>query len=430
MIGLLAAALSGAGLARAAGLRGWLAVAAAIALGLGAESATWAAATLLSTQNSSVWAELALTAAAASLLVATPRQKKNNFFFGGVSDPFASPGGWLWALFGAACLVCAAAFIEHTWRFPDGGWDAWMVWNLRARFFFRGDFRAAFSPDMLFLAHQDYPFLLPGLVAQGFALIGREHPLVPELIAALFGALALAILSLGVARLYGSRTGLLAGLALATMPCFPIFASNQQSDVPLAVYLLLAALLIELEAPVIAGFSAGLAAWTKNEGAMYAALLALALLWRTRDLRRTARFSLGALPCALLFLCFKLHTAPANDLAALSTQATVLHHALDLRRWGELAVLVLRRIVYFQDFALWLAAEVCLLVYLRKRRPGVTGTALLLSCAAYVPIYVLQPHPLQWIFCTSADRLVIQLWPAAILATVSALAPARTTART
>src|SRR5262249_2751263 len=151
-------------------------------------------------------------------------RKKNNFFFAG-GDPEPTPR-WVWWLLAAACAAAAAEFVEHTRRFPDGGWDAWMVWNLRARFLARaGDgFRTAFSPDMLFLAHQDYPFLLPGIVAQGFLLSGAEPAWLPAAVAIVYGALALALLTLSVRWLRGGPWGALAGLALAAMPCFPTFA--------------------------------------------------------------------------------------------------------------------------------------------------------------------------------------------------------------
>src|SRR5262249_20326310 len=96
----------------------------------------------------------------------------------------------------------------------------------------------------------------------------------------------------------------------------------------------------------------------------------------------------------------------------------------------------LRRIVYFQDFGLWAAAEVLLLLLVIRKRPGtVAGTALFFACLAYAPIYVLQPHRLDWIYRTSGDRMFRQLWPAAVLATLLPLADAakdraQTTART
>jgi len=48
--------------------------------------------------------------------------------------------------------------------------------------------------------------------------------------------------------------------------------------------------------------------------------------------------------------------------------------------------------------------------------------------AALILVYVVQPLPLDWLVRTSADRLIMQLWPTAVLAALPALA--RTTART
>ena len=126
---------------------------------------------------------------------------------------------------------------------------------------------------------------------------------------------------------------------------------------------------------------------------------------------------------------FKAGYAPPNDLARFSTTATVIAYALDVRRWGELLLQSLRRLVFFQVFALWLVAAVLVLALYVRRLPGTAvGTALFLAVAAYGPIYILQPQPLGWVFRTSIDRIILQMWPAAVLAT--SLALARTTART
>jgi len=458
-LAILAIALSGAGLT--AGLRGGLRWAAAVLLGIGAWSAAYAAALLLfgSTGSALVAKEIALIAAGALLLLRSrsAARKKNNFFFrssepGPRSPTHAGPEpqarsavpAWLWLFFAASCALATAAVVEHTLRFPDGGYDAWMIWNTRARFLVRAaDYRTAFSPRLLFWLHQDYPWLVPGAVAQAFLLSRTESLAVPAVISWLFGALAVAVLALSAARLRGPRWGLFAGLVLATTPCFATFSSNQQSDVPLGAFLALAValLLIWQEAQgaedllVVAGFAAGLGAWTKNEGLLYLGCLALALVVRERKLRPAALFLLGALPLLALLAGFKLLLEPANDFVLFTTPGGLLERALSPGRWSELALLTLRRIVYFQDFALWVIAELLLLVFVLRKRPGsVAGTALLFAFAAYGPIYVLQPHPVEWIYRTSVDRLFIQLWPAAILATLlplgKATAPKPATART
>jgi hypothetical protein len=401
------------------------------ALGLGSWSAAYAAARMVGV--SSATKDLVLAFVGAALLLAIRRRP--------LSGPTPTDGAprWLWPLFAAACALALAVFFEHDWRFPDGGWDAWMVWNLRARFLVRApDLRDAFSPSLLFWAHPDYPWLVPGAVAQGFVLAGRETMAVPRLLAGTFGVLAAGGVSLTLARLHGARWGLLGALAILTVPTFPIFVSNQQADVPLSVYLGCAAALIALACArpdrpmrmlLLAGFAAGLGAWTKNEGALYAACLAAGLLARTRDVRGTLAFVAGAIPAGILLVVFKLAYAPPNDLWQFSSGAGLLAHAVDPLRWGELLFRSLRRVVYFQAFALWLAAAVLVLTLWMRRLPATpVGTALFLAIAAYAPIYVLQPHPLQWLFRTSVDRVILQLWPAAVLATLLSLA--RTTART
>jgi hypothetical protein len=101
---------------------------------------------------------------------------------------------------------------------------------------------------------------------------------------------------------------------------------------------------------------------------------------------------------------------------------SVLRNAVDLRRWAELILLILRRVVYFQDFGLWLAAAVPAAIFFARRGPlSPPSVALLSACAAFATIYVLQPHELSWIFRTSADRLVVQMWPAAVGAAIPAL---------
>jgi hypothetical protein len=437
-LALLAIALSGAGLIavgfpdRAAdrtdrALRACIAV----ALGVGTWSAAYAAGRMAGI--ASPFKDLVLGCLGGAMLFFARRKPASSL---SAIDPGPR---WLWALFFSACAVAVGAFLEHSWRFPDGGWDAWMVWNLRARFLVRTpDLGTAFSRHLLFWAHADYPWLVPGLVAQGFLLAGGESRWVPAGVAAGYGVLAVGAVSLALARLRGARWGLIGALALLTLPSFAIFVSDQQSDIPLAVYLCCAAALIafagarpdrSLRLFALAGFAAGLAIWTKNEGALYALCLAAGVSLRSRDWRVTLAFAVGALPAVVLLIAFKRGYAPPNDLAYFSTTATLIGHAFDVRRWGELLLHSLRRIVYFQGFALWVIAEVLVLAVFIRRLPGTAvGTALLLAAVAYAPIYVLQPQPLAWVFRTSVDRIILQLWPAAVLAT--SLALARTTART
>ena len=74
--------------------------------------------------------------------------------------------GWAWR--GAVIIsivVAAASCIVRAVSLPHGFWDAFMTWNVAARFLFRGEshWQDAFSPSF---RHPDYPLLVPGAVAR------------------------------------------------------------------------------------------------------------------------------------------------------------------------------------------------------------------------------------------------------------------------
>ncbi len=447
LLAVAAVFLSGAAVTRALS-RGALRIALALLLGLGIWSAAYAAALFTFGADPRVLAGKDLLLAAGGLaFLAVARRAPGP---AGRDEPAASGERWLaWAA-AAAAVLATLFFLEHTLRHPDGGWDAWMIWNLRARFLARAGngFADAFSPGMLFWAHQDYPLLLPGVVAQGFLLAGAQPLWVPAATAWAFAALDAALLAAAVSALRGVGWGGLGALALLSTPCFVGFAANQQSDVLVGAFLLAACVLVavalersEPRALALAGLAASLAAWSKNEGALYFLCLAAALVatrWGPlpQRLGGLVRFFLGALPVLALLLYFKLRVAHVNDLL----HAGSPEQLLDLARWGALALAVVRRIFFFQDWALWLVAELAVLALVLPRLPArpaarVAGTAVALALAATMPVYVLQPHPLVWFVRASIDRVLIQLWPSVLLATLLALAepaprPAPATAHT
>ncbi len=441
MSALLAAsavALSGAAAASFAGARGALRAALALLFGLGIWSAAWAVSLFAFGADPRVrLAKDGLLAAAGLAALAFQRRR-------GSVDPEQQPPGtaveahrWLRAAALVAAALATVFFLEHTLRYPDGGWDAWAIWNLRARFLARAGngFRAAFSPELLFWAHPDYPLLLPGIVAQEFLLAGREPLWFPAATAFAFAALTVVLLGTVVRELRGPGWGALAALALLSTPCFVGFAANQQSDVPVGAFLLaacaLSAVALETGRPralALAGAAASLAAWTKNEGLVYLLALAVALLavrWAAFSdrLRGVIRFGLGALPVLALLAWFKLRVAHANDLLSQPS----LEPLLDARRWAELFGALLRRVVFFQNWSLWLVAELVVLIAVVPRLPSrassrVLGLAVALALSATAVVYVLQPHELTWFVRASSDRVLVQLWPSIVLATVLSLA--------
>ena len=436
LLALAAIGLSGLGLATLSGLRGPPRWALAPLLGLGVWSSTYAATLFAFGADPAVrfLKDAALAAFGLASLVVLARK-------GSTAPPAIVPErarrGLRIAL-ALTAILSAALFVEHSIRYPDGGWDAWMIWNLRARALARAGaaFNDAFSPELLFWVHQDYPLLLPGTVAQGFLIAGSEPRWIPALVAFVFAGLAVTVLVSSLDALRRRDAGLLGAIALLTTPCFIGFAANQQSDVPVGAFLLATSALLaaaiergERRLFALAGFCASLAAWTKNEGALHAACLATTLAavpwgpWRERR-RALLRFAAGAVPVILLLAWFKLRVSHVNDLF----HTARLGSLLELHRWGTLAGALLRRLVFFQSWALWLIAELVVLVAVLPRVPArpaarVVGLALAGALAATSIVYLIQPHELLWFVRASFDRILIQLWPSILLATLLALTP-------
>jgi hypothetical protein len=345
------------------------------------------------------------------------------------ADPGSEAGaGWKVA-FAATCAIALAALAEHLHRYPDGGADAFIIWNLRARWLFRagGAFESAFSPEILLWTHQDYPLLLPGIVARLFQLAGRETDLAPAAVAVAFAACAVAV----VVAALPARRRWLAGLALVTTPALVMLAATEQADVPLAAFVAAAvAILIvrqpgDLRAIAAAGAFASMAAWTKNEGLLHLLLIAAALLLDERRLAAGAAFLAGALPILVLLVSFKLQYAPPNDLLQ-ATLAGALQRAARPERWGALALLSLRRIVLLQVWGLHLLAAIFYLAFTRKRTAPPEGSrwlsrfpcAFLFCCGV---ILLVQLHDPAYMFQVTVDRFLIQIWPAAVLLIFSRL---------
>ncbi len=343
--------------------------------------------------------------------------------------------------FGAAALLAAAIVVKRALESPDGGWDAWMIWNLRARALLRAQPIGAAFPAALPQTHPDYPLLVPALVASGWSATGGAA-FVPIVLSAAFPCLTVALLVTAVGRRRGPALGLAAGLCLLGTPMFVWSATDQGTDLPLATFALAAAIL--LSEPGAAEAGAGLAlsgallsmaAWTKNEGLLY--LLAFFVPLALWDARRPGsgrggaalRFLFGAAPLLALLAYFKWRLAPPSDLAQPNRLAQLFARLVEPRRIGLLALLIPRRLAYFQAWGLWLLAAVAAALAFvrgRPRRPelGRLGQSLVLVFGGFSLVYLATPYDLVWHLQTSVDRLLLQCWPLALLFLFSALSPA------
>lgn len=331
-----------------------------------------------------------------------------------------------------AALGAGLAALHTLERFPFGAWDAVDIWNYRALVFLR----AGLEPAFVDVSHPDYPLLLPLVTSYGWRLVGESSAL-PFLLGVAFAAASAALLYGEISERRGAAAAMVAtGLLLAT-PFYAVHAASQRADVPLSLFALAAmAVLVRHERRpdagtlLLAGALLGCAAWTKNEGIAFATAVIVAWLGTApRRLGRLGWLAAGALPFALALLHHKLSCGATTDLIAGQGVAT-LSRIADPTRW----VLVARA---FAEGSLFLVAgTVALWLALRWLPPPPVPTEpgdlrfVWLGIASMLAIdfaaYLTTPLDPAWHLESSLDRVLLQLWPTALLAVaIGAPAPWR-----
>jgi hypothetical protein len=352
-----------------------------------------------------------------------------------------------------AVALCAALYSAtlRVLAHPYGsGWDSFAIWNLHARFLYRGNahWRDGFTA-LISWSHPDYPLLLPAAIAHFWTLLGRETPVVPALLGLVFTFATAGLLFSALDILVGRTSALLGGMALLATPFFIELGTWQYADVPLSFFFLATLVLLHMHRAqfaagavdgrlsngllALAGITAGLAAWTKNEGVLFLCALLLSRLFVRPDSRPLPStkssprspgltpFLLTLLPTFCILLFFKRFIAPAGDL--FSTPVSMLHKLEDASRYWAVLKWFGKELFRFGH---WLLIPIPVLmlgvfIMLKGKIPGEASPAIRASVlalgftlAGYFFIYLITPYDIYWHLRFSLNRLLIQLWPSAI----------------
>jgi hypothetical protein len=322
---------------------------------------------------------------------------------------------------------------------PHGDWDAWAIWNVKARFMVRGgeEWRAVLAPP--FATHPDYPLLLPGAVARGWIYLKRETWLVPAVVAGGFTAATVLVLSAVLALRRGRFHGLLAAILLLGSPAFLDHGLDQTADVPVGFFLLAALAILALTDRweprartgllALAGLALGLAAWTKNEGALFLLCVTAAhglVMSRGRGVRvagrEVAAIVAGATPGLAVLAQHRIGAPPGWLLQGQSAGALV-SRALDPERYPVIGRALLEA---GRDVGGWPVSVLALLLFCGlvwgvrvesddRMSAGRTALALGAMLLGVVGVYGASPLPLRWQLDTSLLRVLTQLWPSVLL---------------
>jgi hypothetical protein len=412
-------------------------------LGIGIASCLYFLCLVLAGPNSLVLAGFGAVLAAAAILRGM-RAKYRGVALEWAPGP-ATPG-YLTGLFLLAVAIATTMFVVHSVNKPHGEWDAWSIWNLKARFLFRGgeSWKDVFSSQIP-ASHPDYPLLLPSIVAMCWTLARVESISVPIAVAFLFtlGACGLLISSIGVLR--GKTQALGAGIVLVSTSSFIQLGAMQYADVPLSFYILATLALLclqdrfpnDLRFSLAAGLSAGFAPWVKNEGWLFLLAVLLArLIAILRFGNRAAlspqflRLATAALPPVAVVVFFKLHFSPSGDLFA-QRPTDLFAHTATFARWMFTLEGFVKMVFVFGGFLLPIALVLGFYGFLvrfrveqRDRAPLATVLITLgLTLAGEFAAYVVLPPDVVTQLNVSLERLFAQLWPAGLLAFFMAANP-------
>ncbi len=332
-----------------------------------------------------------------------------------------------------AVALSSLSFALYALQSPHGYNDAWTIWNSSARFIYLvGNGWESLIPKNAWF-HPDYPLMLSLNIAEGWSIVGINSTRIPIIVAFVFFFSIIGLLFSSLTITKGIEQAALATILIASLPQLPFQSSWQYADVPLAYFFLATGALIylytilgETKLIIFAGLFAGLAAWTKNEGIMFAiiSLCICFILSRVKRKNLLKYFVLGSFFPTLVIILFKSLTPP-NDLFVDKTKSIM--QLFDPSRYQ----IIFSKIAAFAfSFGGWpISFIVILLLYILFvfARPEIKGElwAPILLClgqfAGYFVIYLITPHDLVVHINTSLDRLLFHIFPLAVFLVFDAL---------
>lgn len=343
-----------------------------------------------------------------------------------VFRPAAKTGLPLFSLVAIGSLLLAAGLGAGTawtaWEInPHGNWDAWAIWNLRAKFLAAGPGLAsrAWSPA-LSATHPEYPLLLSSFVAHCWNFSHSVTTAVPAATSLVFFLALIALAAGGVTLLRGPTLGFLIALMLATTPRLLHELPAQYADVPLACYFAGAIVFMMLDRPILAGVFAGFAAWTKDEGSLFLVLFLAAILVFKR--RAVLRAAAGALPALALTVLLKAVLARGNASLLFASLPGAAHRIADWGRYATVGTAFGHGFIgmtlgwYHPIFPLIVLAAALRFDRERRREMVFCATILATLLIGYFFVYILTTNDLNWQLQTSLSRLFVQVWPVLLLA--------------
>jgi hypothetical protein len=337
------------------------------------------------------------------------------------------------ASFSVIFICSLVVFTLRSVNEPHGFWDAWAIWNMRARFLFKsGHYLTNAFSNLYGWSHPDYPLLIPASVARIWSYLGNQSQTAPAAVAMFFTFATVTVAVSSLSIIHSKSIGLFAGVVLLGTPYFTKIGSWQIADVPLGFFILSTIVLFclhdcigtNLKLIFISGVMAGFAAWTKNEGILFLATIIITrfiVIFPVNGLKVFLRemciFIFGLLPILLILVIFKIKYAPNNDLFTGQSVKSIIEKLTNLSRYSTIGK------AYFFFFydkiaKIWLIILPLGLILFRRSWEEINVVSVktcffvtIIMISGYFLVFLITPHNISWHIETALPRLFVQLWP-------------------
>lgn len=346
-------------------------------------------------------------------------------------------------------LLLATAIYFYSWMMdvgiyffasikePHGMWDAWADWNLGAKFISRDPHGWANSFHKIISSnfHTDYPLLQKGFIARCWILAKNETVWIPIIFGFIFTFCTIGLLTSSVSLLTNKLNGLIAGLILLCTPFYMTMGYSQYADNTVGYFYLATIVLLAFSRSggsikprllVAAGITAGLSAWSKNEGllfiiCLFASQLTLLFFKNYRELLIELKYLFyGMFPILILIAYYKIKIAPPNDI--MDAQGTLTFVKLaDYSRYSMVSKWFIEQFSGFGKWALnpwwlFLLGILYIGINIKKNRSSLISSfiMLLLMAISFFFIFIISHLDLTYYLSTSLHRLFFQLFPSFI----------------
>lgn len=316
--------------------------------------------------------------------------------------------------------------------YPYGGWDAWSVWNVKAKFLFLGgeNWKNMFNP-LLWRSSPHYPLFLPLINVWGWSFLNKAVYQVPILTSLIFTFLTYSLLYVGLKRLTNGILAILSIVFLLTIDLNLKMAISQYCDIVVSCYVLAGLLCLILAKKedktylcVMAGMFTGFLSFTKPEGYPLSLLIIILsfffLIWKNSSPNKKGKiiiFWATSLAFFLPTILFVLFLSPKN--ITFINGLTSAAHTSTLVRLETILVFYYFKLKSAQWGFVWVVLLAGSLLSIRKclNKDTIIIPVFLLFYSAIVTLYyfINTQFEIMWWLQVSLDRILSVILPVTFL---------------